>query len=509
MEDKKVSIKNKIEDKTKKPLSHAVSAFFTPLSNYDYPWSPEDVDKLDIADVKEYKKAINSCRFYYERDPLASTAINKLVEVGITDLLFSKNKLSENEFQVFLSLEPKLKEFAENMALEYLLSGLVIPEISYTQVNKNQLKNLGIKRYEFLVLPSSMWLRDPGTIKINHSLLGEDPSYFVEIPDELRHFIQNMGVYPDMTRDTELYENLVKLYPDFVEAVRRNERYYLLDNKLVIRRKYRSNSPYPIPYLYPALESLGHKRNLRRMDYSIAARVISAIQLIKIGNDTNPVTEDDEDTFDAIKSQMMWRDGTGKSVEKIFQLFANHTLTIEWIFPDSEALLSDSKYKDINQDIIFALGLPRILLVGETERSSTSEPEFAMMSPQRMMESFRDKIIEVIKNIVREVAESNNFKSTPNVEFKPMNLVSFAEFAKALLELYSTGNISRESLDAFFGFTFNDEMDKKESENKLLKEKNLEEFAPKPFSPKPEIPGNDGNNKNNDSTRIQKEPVKK
>ena len=56
--------------------------------------------------------------------------------------------------------------------------------------------------------------------------------------------------------------------------------------------------------MYPALEPLKHKRNIRRMDYSIASRVISAIQLIKLGNDDFPVTEDDEDAFKAGKASL-------------------------------------------------------------------------------------------------------------------------------------------------------------------------------------------------------------
>jgi len=469
---------------------NAISAFITPVSTDGNAWTPEDVDKMDISTSKKYKEVVDDCRFFYRKDPIASSVINKIVDIAINEFIFEKNGLSDNEIRVFTALAPKLKEFAEEMALEYMVSGLVIPEIDYTSVPKDVIKRLGIKKYDPLILPSSMWLRDSGTITINYSLLGSEVSYFVEIPDDIIYFIRNKGRYKDGTVDFELYEQLETLYPAFVSQVERGEKKVRLENDLIFRRRVLSNCPYPTPYLYPALESLKHKRNLRRMDYSIASRVITAIQLFKLGNDTYPVTEDDEDVFDYIKSQMLWRNSNGKSVEKVFQLFAPHTLDVSWVFPDTTALLDETKYSSVNRDIIYALGLPQILIVGETERSAAGgNNELALFSPQKTMENLRNKILNVIKDICYEVSSRNNFKTTPNVEFAPLNLVEFSAYTAALKDLYDTGNISRSTYSKYFGYSFDDEMELKEKENKVLKEKELGEFAPRPFSPTPGTPG--------------------
>ena len=244
------------------------------------------------------------------------------------------------------------------------------------------------------------------------------------------------------------------------------------------------------------------------MDYSIASRVITAIQLFKLGNDTYPVTEDDEDVFDYIKSQMLWRNSNGKSVEKVFQLFAPHTLDVSWVFPDTTALLDETKYSSVNRDIIYALGLPQILIVGETERSAAGgNNELALFSPQKTMENLRNKILNVIKDICYEVSSRNNFKTTPNVEFAPLNLVEFSAYTAALKDLYDTGNISRSTYSKYFGYSFDDEMELKEKENKVLKEKELGEFAPRPFSPTPGTPGgavqNNGTENNPQTNKAQ------
>lgn len=239
------------------------------------------------------------------------------------------------------------------------------------------------------------------------------------------------------------------------------------------------------------------------MDYSLAARVIEAIQLFKLGDKDFPVTEDDESQFDYIKQQMMWRNSNGRDVERVFQLFSNHTLNIEWIVPPVDALLNETKYKDVNQDIIFALGFPRILITGESERTGSSDPEFAMMSPLKTMDNFRDKIIAVLGRIVNEVAMRNNLKSSPIVRFTPINLQAFRDYISALKDLYDSGNLSRKSYADYLGYSWDDEIGQREVEDTYMKDHGIGEFAPQPFSPTPQnnntnTPDNTDNNPNPD-----------
>lgn len=452
-------------------------------------WQSEDVDKLEITGLDKFKTVISDCRFYYRRDPLASTIVNKLVEIGVTELVFEQGNLNDNEFRIYLGIKDKIKDFIEACALEYLISGLVVPEIKYSVATKEQLTKMGVKKYATMELPEKMWLRDPTTIKINSTMVMNEPSYYVVIPEELVYFIKNAGKYPDGNTDPQLYADLLKFYPDFVAQVMNGVREILLDNKLIIRRKPITGSPYPIPYLYPALESLKHKRNLRRMDYSLAARVIGAIQLFNLGSDEFPVTEDDETAFDGIRNQIAWRNTGGRNLERIFQLFANHTLKISWVMPDIEALIDQSKYTEINQDIFFALGFPRILTTGETEKTGTSNPEFAMISPVKTMENLQDKLLDIVIDIAYQVYFRNQLKGMPEVSFKPVNLYALNDFVAMIKMLYDSGNLSRHTMTDSFGFDWNEEIEKKDDENTLMKEKQIGEFAPAPFSPQPNVPG--------------------
>lgn len=474
------------------PKIEKLASANTWISNYSQvtlDWVPEDVDKLEISSLDKFKDVVKDCRFYYKRDPIASTVLNKLVEIGVTDLVFDQGDLGDNEYRVFLGVRDALKDFIESCAMEYLISGLVVPEIKYAAATKEQLIKMGVKKYSTLELPVKMWLRDPTTIKINYSMVMNEPSYFVIVPDELIWFIMNNGKYRDGTSDPELFAELTRYYPDFVAMVKAGKKEILLENDLIIRRKPITGSPYPIPYLYPALESLKHKRNLRRMDYSLASRAIGAIQLFNLGNDEYPVTEDDDGAFDSIRAQMQWRNSYNRDFERIFQLFANHTLKITWVMPDLAALVNERKYAEINQDIFFALGFPRILTTGETERTQTSSAEFAMISPVKTMENLQAKLLKIAIDVSYQIYKRNNLKGMPEVSFKPVNLFALADFLNVVKTLYDSGNVSRHTLVDNFGFDWDEEVIKREAENEIMKEKKLGEFAPQPFSPAPDTPG--------------------
>jgi len=460
----------------------ALAEFGMPTTN---PWTDARKTMSKSYGYDEFVQAVSLSRFFYRTEPLASTVLNKLVEFGINDLVFSKNGLTENEFRLFGAIKPRLLEFAEQMALEFLLSGLVVPEVGYKKVtDKNLIFSMGVKKYSSIVIPDSLTIRDPKTIKIYSYWLNDQPAYFVKIPDDVFVFVKNKGKFADGKEDKTLYDNLKKFYPDFVKAIERGEKEIQLENPLIIRRKYLSDAPYPIPFIAPALDALQHKRKLRRVDYSIMDKVISAILLARVGNDQYPITDSPEDqaVLEDLASKLRMRGNNEQLSERIFQLVTNHTVDLKWIFPDSSILLDTKKYDDINQEILFALGFPRVLITGESLRSGTSNPEIASLSPVNTMTNFREKIIQVIRYICNEVAIRNGFKSAPQVSFATINLYRFSEFVQSLSKLYDISAISRTDFAKQLGFDFIDQLDKLEFETTELQKRNVPLYGLNPYS---------------------------
>jgi len=188
-----------------------------------------------------------------------------------------------------------------------------------------------------------------------------------------------------------------------------------------------------------------------------------------------------------LKQEMKWRESQGsRHTERIFQLFANHTVTIEWVFPAVEALLDEAKYKSVNQDIGVALGFPRILITGETERTQTSDPEIATISPLNTMERIREAIFPIVDRIIDTIVTENKLGGHPEIAWKPINLMAMSDFVEGIKELYLSGNLSRESYDAAFGFDLYEELLNRSEEKELFEELELDEFAPVPYADQPE-----------------------
>jgi hypothetical protein len=337
-------------------------------------------------------------------------------------------------------------------------------------------------------LPNEIWLVDPGLLSLSFKPLSTDVEVWMHIPDNIRKFISSGGKRADGSVDKETYDKLTKQFPEFVSAIKAGKSQILLEDAYIIRRRPKVFDPYPTPYLLSALESLTFKRNLKKMDYAIASRVIGAIQLIKLGNDEYPLTEDDEDQLDDLKSQMLWR-SKAKNIDRVFQLFANHTLEIAWVYPDTEAMLNQGKYEAVNQDIFNALGIPRILVSGETLRSATSQAEFAMFSPAETIDRVREHILEFIEDLLDEIKERNNFKNKVKVYFEELRLYDLEKLAQVAVQLYQNNAISLTSLAGVAGYNFENELEKKANERELMKEFDVPEFPALPFSPQPQVPG--------------------
>jgi len=472
--------------------------------NKENPWTSVDKELSSDIDYDFYVETIKMIRFFYRTEPMVSTVINKLVEIGTGELIISKDRLSDNEHRAFLFIKDKLINFSAIMAQEYLLSGLVVPEIGFSAVDSNVTKAFGLKKYSSLQVPDSMYVRDPSTIVILSSIITDKPSYYVKIPEDMVKFIKDKGVYDGEREDKDLYVALKKMYPEFVKEVESGKEEVLLTNPNIIRRKYLPDNPYPVPFVSSSLDALQHKRQMRRMDYSLMDKIINAILHIKAGSDEFPITEAEEDVefLATLKSQLAFRDRSNGETDKLFQLITSHIVDISWIFPDSEILLSDAKYSDINQEILFGLGFPQSLITGETKRSGAGDVEMSLVSPIKTMESYRLALTPVLQQICYDMAEKNGMKNAPTVSFAPINLHKFTDFVDALKSLYEVSAVSRTTFAGYLGRDFETEVDLLESEVNLLKSKNLPIFGETPNSRNPNDTGN-----TQDTQPVEDEPV--
>lgn len=466
---------------------HASMVNLSPAVAAVNPWRmPETSLQLDYR--SKFIENVRQVRFFYRTEPIVATVINKLVEFAISGIDVERGGLSENEYRVFLALRDEILPFFEQAATEYLLSGLVVPEIGYGTVDKDYLSRFGVKKYTSLVFPRSMYVRDPTTIKINMAAIPDKPSYYVVVPDDVISFIKNKGVYPDGMVDKDLYDNLRTYYPEFVRNVESGKYEFLLAQTNIVRRKWMPDNPYPIGIVEPALSALQHKRRLRRMDFSILEKIRGAILQISIGSDEFPLvdTEESQEYIRDLEAQLIARNMSDGNLERMYHLITNHVTKLQWITPDASILLDTDKYKVLDDEIISAMGFPRIFITGEALRTQSTDHELAIIGPVKTMEAMQRALHPILTDIFATVAASNNFK-VPKVSFAKINLHAFSDFVKAMQMLYNASAVSRRTMAEHLGLDFDKEVENLAEEMRMLREHDVPEFGPAPYSRTPSI----------------------
>jgi hypothetical protein len=388
-----------------------------------------------------YHEIIQRCRFFYENDTITGTVINRMCDITVTDIRNRHNKKYSDEIRNYYDgvaalLAPLLKQ----IPLSYLLDGIAIPDYKTDKIMGNRLhQKLGRTRY---VIPKTLWMRNAENILIKKGSMGER-ILFLRIPRDDINFITNKGV-PDREQE---YEDLVRLYPDYVAAVNAGKTIFKL-NAVPIMRRITSYNTYPLPFLKNTLPALEYKRSLKRMDKITAERVIQAIRQISVGNDEFPADDDD-----IIYAKQVLTSQSGLSgQESLLTIYTNHTIKVQWITPPLDNILNSDKYTEANADIFIGMGFPRLWAVGENERSNSGNG----VGPIATIEAMRDDILEWVKELYQQLADLNGFTQYPTPYWTPVSTAAAMELLQYATNFVDT-TISRDMVAQIYGSNYEQE----------------------------------------------------
>jgi hypothetical protein len=352
-------------------------------------------------------------------------------------------------------LAKKLQPFLKHMATEYFIHGLAVPGITYKQIMLNRLDpTLGRRRVE---IPDSMWIRNPTNIKLRKKPNGMDRAVFLEVPMDEVTFITQKGKRNDGTDDSAAYKELLRTNPAYVRAVVAGQRLFPIEERALYADLV-SYSDYPLPFLQNALRAMQHKEYLKLMDQTIVSRSIELLRQIKVGSDQFPATQDDiEATQRAITD-------AATSGDRVFNLFTNHTVEIKWVLPPLDALLNEAKYAEPNADVFLALGFPRILTVGESLRSNSSDSRIATLGPTATLAELRERIIQWIEWLYEDLATRNNFSEWPQPYFSPIQFQDMTTLTQFAIQAQQVGAISKDTIAQLYNTTYEEEQVKIKTE---------------------------------------------
>ena len=122
---------------TRNPIQLAKSQVSTVAMNDVGILVTTEIDEMKLP--SDYHKLIKMCRFFYTHDPIAGTVMNKMVDCAITPLTNRKSNCTDEEFATYNFILDLLQDFFRNVCLEYLLSGLVVPQYEWSQMKVSEL----------------------------------------------------------------------------------------------------------------------------------------------------------------------------------------------------------------------------------------------------------------------------------------------------------------------------------------------------------------------------------
>jgi hypothetical protein len=466
------------------PFGENLGTFYTPFGGLDSFYSAQGITPEKLIIPREYHAVLQMCYDFYQRGGMATSVINRLSELSITDIRNGQRKTTDEAnayFNAVLHSRPsRLMRFIRTMALEYFISGMVLPKVDWQEMKGSDIspKLKAGKNYMVPVFDAY----PPMMVDVGWVGWGKKAFYLRISPEDAR-IIKNKG---GSVKDKQLrYTYLVSVFPDYVNAVNSGANRIEITDSDPILRKEISTTPYPTPYLFNTLEALVFKQQLRRMDFAVASRVTNAILLVQEGDKDFPLTPETEGNMTQLKQQILARSNNSKLMERLFILFSNHTTKLSWITPDVSMMLNQEKYVQTNEEIQEGLGVTRVLITGEARAGTGAEVSTWAVLP--MMEEIRSMLLEWVDTVYTQASDFNNFRNLPAPAFKPIRLQDFIKTAAVFAQIYKEGIISRTTRAESVGTDYETETELMRDEEEYSK--GLPAFQPTPYSPPPPVMG--------------------
>jgi len=342
----------------------------------------------------------------------------------------------------------RIRELGKKYDLEYEQELKRLVESKEYKSLKAAKKNTWSKNY----LPVAYTVLNPLLISVDGSLLFDKKSYSMEIPKELEDLVKKPQ--KDLTDDEKI---ILKALPSELKSAIKDSKPYKLDSKLVGNISYRKQpyERYAKPRIGRIFEAIEYQKSLRDADLSTLDGITNYILKITIGNDEYPVVSQQE--LEAVANLF-------NTSSKSFSVVWNHTLQVEKIVsPEIENILGEDKYKQVNNEITAGLSVPRALIDGVGE-VSTSEMEMLLKGVGEEISYARRQVTRWIYREYAQIAEALNFKKYPKIRWDESILKDSVLYMSILSSYLDRRALSYKTVLETLGFDYPNELKNMEKE---------------------------------------------
>lgn len=267
-----------------------------------------------------------------------------------------------------------------------------------------------------------------------------------------------------------LDETDVNLPPEFKNRLK-EDRVVPLDQTRLCTLHYMKDDheDWADPMVWPVMNDIMYKNQLRAMDMSVVNSTINAITLFKLGNIEQGYVAPPEHYREF--AQML------RTPTYSHNIVWNDAINMESNYPPIEKILGTEKYKSVDKDILAGLGIPGILVDGATG-GSFSNAFLQVRTLLEKLEEGRREIMGWVNKQLRIIATTMGHQQVPTIKFGQMSLRDEQAEKQLIIQLIDRGVISVEDVHEVFGIDTVQTLERIKRENKLAEEGVLVQHGP-------------------------------
>lgn len=358
----------------------------------------------------EAKEAVLLCQKAYFNIGIVRNIIDLMTEFSVGEVYFREgNKMSREFFSAWWKKIGGLS-YQDQFYREYYRGANVFSyrfEVSIQPTDiRRIISNFGLtlgKTLEQLevqkfLLPSRYIVLNPADILFSCGISFYKGNYYKRLSD----FEISRLRKPQTEEDKEVLESLPADFRKKIQEKTTIDVNLPLDEEKVVIVFYKKQDyePFATPMIWPILEDLNAKIELKRLDMAIARTQQQVILLVTTGAepDNGGVNQ-----ANLLALQELFRN---ESIGRV--LIADYTTKAQFVIPQIGDILTPQKYEQLDKDI--NMGLNNILLGGEKFANQATKVEVFLA---RLEHGRRDFLENFLIPEIRRISKSLGFKNYP------------------------------------------------------------------------------------------------
>lgn len=390
-------------------------------------------------------QCIDLCQKAYYGISTVRKVVNILSAFCVSDIqLVGGTDKSRDFFKTYFKLI-KLKSLQKKVFLEYWRSCNVFIYKIYGKLKKSDVRNLS-KKYE------SFAAKDTAKIPISYSIINPvDVIHDGSIFYGSARYSKRLNTY-EIARlkerrtetDQIIYNSLdpkVKKLIDNHRDTGINEAQILLDlpekHLSSIFHNRQDYESFAVPFIYPVLDDLDHKIQLKNIDKAIANTCQQAVLHVAIG-------------YESKDGEYVYSNEVAAKIQEIFEnesvgktLITDFSAKVNFILPQIADILSPEKYKIINEDI--RDGLMDIIFGGEGEKFSNLNTKVKVFIEQ-IKKAREDFINDFLIPEMEMIADEFGLQNIPEPKFEEIDIEDNINFYRVVTRLAELNILTPEEL---------------------------------------------------------------